>query len=240
MAAFRSVIFDCDSTLSAIEGIDELAGPHRAEIAELTAAAMRGDVALEEVYGRRLRIVKPGRAAILALGEQYVRQMVPGARETIAALHAEGIQVRIMSGGLLPAVLVLARDLNVPDDHVAAVDLTFGADGSYAGFDESSALAKSGGKLVTVRRWGRHLARPAMMVGDGITDAEVRPSVDLFIAFAGVVARPDVVAAADHVVTDNSLTPVFALAMGDQVPVDPARRKLYEQGKPTFSGRMER
>ena len=47
------VVFDCDSTLSTIEGVDELA--LRAgvgdEVARLTTAAMAGEVPLDQVYG---------------------------------------------------------------------------------------------------------------------------------------------------------------------------------------------
>ncbi len=37
--AFESVIFDCDSTLVSVEGIDLLAGPHADAVAELTDRA---------------------------------------------------------------------------------------------------------------------------------------------------------------------------------------------------------
>jgi len=39
------------------------------------------------------------------------------------------------------------------------------------------------------------------------------------------------VAAADVVIRARSLAPVFALAMGDDPPPDPARRRLYERGR---------
>jgi len=53
---YGTIAFDCDSTLSTIEGIDELAaligvGVDGAEIAALTERAMAGEIALEEVYG---------------------------------------------------------------------------------------------------------------------------------------------------------------------------------------------
>src|SRR5690606_739353 len=89
--AFRTVIFDCDSTLSTIEGIEELARDHRAEVEALTEEAMRGAIPLEEVYGRRLALVRPTRDAVLSLGRRYVETMVPDAAETIAALRAEGV-----------------------------------------------------------------------------------------------------------------------------------------------------
>ena len=65
MSGFASVVFDCDSTLVAVEGIDELSGPYRDRITALTDAAMDGSVPLEEVYGRRLEIIQPTRAQVV-------------------------------------------------------------------------------------------------------------------------------------------------------------------------------
>ena len=95
---FGSVVFDCDSTLSDIEGIDELAGNHLGEIQALTSAAMEGRIPLEEVYGRRLEIIRPTRARVDAIGELYVQRLVPDAGETVAALRWLGKDVRVISG----------------------------------------------------------------------------------------------------------------------------------------------
>ena len=226
---FATVIFDCDSTLSAVEGIDELAGSQRDAIAALTEAAMQGELRLEEVYGQRLDLVRPSREQVAALGRLYVERLVPDARETIEALRAEGIGVRIVSGGLLPAVRAVARAVGVPDDHVAAVDVRFAADGSYAGWDESSPLARSFGKRTQLEQWNGTLAHPVMLVGDGVTDLEARPPADAFVAFAGIVAREPVLAAADAIVRDRSLAPVLALALGDDPPRSAAARDLLRR-----------
>ena len=228
MPKFRTVLFDCDSTLSAIEGIDELAVQCRDDVERLTDAAMRGRIPLEEVYGRRLRLVQPTRAALDALGRLYVSRLVPDAADTIAALHAAGVDVRIISGGLRPAVLAVAHAVGVDPARVAAVDIVFAGDGSYAGFDESSPLARSGGKRAAIEQW--NLERPAMMVGDGTTDLEARPVVDLFVAFAGVVERPSVVQAADVVVRANSLAPVLPLALHVDEVLRTAFHSTYERG----------
>jgi phosphoserine phosphatase len=228
MPKFRTVIIDCDSTLSAIEGIDELAVECREDVEHLTDAAMRGRIPLQEVYGRRLELVHPTRAAVQALGERYVARLVPDARETIAALHAAGVDVRILSGGLLPAVLAVAAALSVPADRVAAVDVSFAEDGTYAGFEASSPLAATGGKRTAIERW--NVARPAMMVGDGSTDLEARPVVDLFVAFAGVVERPAVVQAADVVVRANSLAPLLPLALHVDELLRTPHQSVYERG----------
>jgi phosphoserine phosphatase len=44
------------------------------------------------------------------------------------------------------------------------------------------------------------LPRRILAVGDGATDAAMRPAVDAFAAFTGFVSRPSVIAAADRVV----------------------------------------
>ncbi len=213
---FASVIFDCDSTLSEIEGIDVLAHRCRDQVVQLTEAAMRGEIALEEVYGRRLSVVQPTRGEIDALGDKYVEMMVPGAREVVNGLRASGVTVYIVSGGIRNAVLVLSRALGLADDAVFAVDVHFHDDGSYAGFDTASPLARSGGKRALLESWGDKLERPAMFVGDGATDLEAKPVVDCFVAFAGVVARPNVVAGADVVVRTADLTPLLPLALGER------------------------
>jgi phosphoserine phosphatase len=228
MPRFQTVLLDCDSTLSAIEGIDELAAHCREEVEQLTDAAMRGRIALEEVYGRRLELVRPSRAAITDLGRKYVARLVPDARETIAALQAAGVDVRVISGGLLPAVRLVAEAVGVRADRVAAVDVRFTADGEYAGFDATSPLAATGGKRVAIERWD--VARPAVMVGDGSTDLEARPVVDLFVAFAGVVERPPVVNAADIVIRANSLAPLLPLVLDvDELPTM-SHRTVYHRG----------
>jgi phosphoserine phosphatase len=217
MPAYATVVFDCDSTLSDIEGIDVLAADHREAVARLTDAAMQGELPLEEVYGRRLALVRPNRARLEALAQEYVERLVPEAREVVAALLANGVEVRVVSGGLLPAVRAVARELGLVDEMVAAVDVRFDADGAYAGFDESSPLACSGGKRVQLERWiAEGLPRPILMVGDGITDLEARPPADFFAAYAGVVERPQVVAAADVVLRDRSLAAVLPLVLGEE------------------------
>lgn len=207
-----TVIFDCDSTLSAMEGIDELAEGHRDRIRELTDAAMDGSIALEKVYGQRLDIIRPTRERLEAIGRLYVERLVPDAREVVGALLHLGKDVRVISGGLLPPVAALAADLGIPLDRVRAVDIEFGADGGFVGFEESSPLCRDGGKPEVIRDWA--IDRPAIMVGDGNTDLETRDEVDLFVAFAGVVRREAVVAGADVVLTAPTLAPVLALAAG--------------------------
>lgn len=234
MIHYRTVVFDCDSTLSTVEGIEELAGEHRRDIETLTDTAMRGEVPLDEVYGRRLELIRPTREAVRALGPRYIEGMVEDAGHTVRALQAGGIEVRVVSGGLRPAVLALTRHIGVPDEAVAAVDISFDETGSYSGFDRDSACARAGGKAELIRAWRQAdppLPGPVMLVGDGATDLEAREDVDLFVGYAGVVARPEVLSEAPVVVRSASLAPILPLALGDGRPADPAAADLYDRGK---------
>jgi phosphoserine phosphatase len=207
---YRTVVFDCDSTLVSVEGIDELAGPRIEEIRALTDLAMEGKIPLEEVYGRRLELIAPTREQVRAIGDVYVRTMVPDAAEVVGALLWLDKDVRVISGGLLQPVAEVARHLGLGRDRVAAVEVRFDSHGAYQGFDRDSPLARSGGKAEVLRQWG--VGRPAMLVGDGATDLEAAEAVDLFVAFMGVAFRPAVAAGADVVLQTPELAPVLLLA----------------------------
>ncbi len=208
---FEIVCFDCDSTLSKIEGIDELAKRVGvgAQMAALTTAAMNGEVSLESVYAQRLEVIKPDFAAITWLGQLYIDQITPGALETMQALQAQGKQINIMSGGLRQAILPLADYLGVPHAHVYAVDIFFNTDGSYRQFDENSVLAKTGGKANICRQININQAS-MVMVGDGQTDLEAQQAGAVVIGFGGVEARPAVAKRADFFTSETSLTSVLA------------------------------
>ena len=145
---YRTVVFDCDSTLSRIEGIDELAGPRLGELRALTDRAMAGELPLEDVYAARLDRIRPSRSEVEAIGQRYVETQLPGVSGLVRDLLERGVEVHILSGGLLPAVRVLGRALGLDDDRIHAVDLEHAADGAYVDFDRASPLARSGGTSI--------------------------------------------------------------------------------------------
>lgn len=206
---FKTICFDCDSTLSTIEGIDELA--KRAglgdEMAALTDAAMNGTVSLEAVYGQRLAMIKPNKADIDWLSELYIAEQVRGVKDVFAQLLAQGRHVHIISGGLRPAILPLARWLGLTDSQVHAVDIYFNDDGSYQRYETDSPLARNGGKADIVRQLtGRDTLA---MIGDGKTDMEAKQAGAFVIGFGGVVDRPIVRELADVFIAEANLERVL-------------------------------
>ena len=190
---FETIVFDCDSTLSSVEGIDELAGEQSAVVSELTRRAMSGEVPLDEVYGRRLEMIRPDSAALERVAARYVEGLVPGVEELFRTLHATNKRLAIVSGGLLPAVVAVADALGVDRSSVHAVDIYFDEAGDYAGFESDSPLARSGGKLeVLAKIAGGPEAGAVALVGDGVTDLEALPAIARFVAWGGVVHRDEV------------------------------------------------
>ncbi len=215
----RTVYFDCDSTLSAIEGIDELGRfsdkKLATKLAKLTTKAMQGDLPLAEVYPQRLELLAPTAMQVGSLGESYIASLVPEATEVIIALGHLGKQVGIISGAIKQAVLPLAQHLGIPAERVHAVELSFGEDGSYEGFDRDSPLWQNGGKK-TLLEGLPSKQKPICLVGDGITDLEAAEAVELFVGFGGVVRRKEVVSAAKHFLPGPGLGRLLEIILDEQ------------------------
>lgn len=203
--AFASVVFDADSTLSAIEGIDWLGALRdeevAAQIAELTNRAMDGLVSLDAVYAERVARIRPTMKELRQLSDAYIAHVVPGMAALIGELHALGVRTAIVSGGIREALLPLAKHLGIAHECVHAVELTSTAnDDVLDALLGTQPLATSQGKLLVVEALlqQKQLSAPAVMVGDGATDAAARQITGAFIAFTGVVRRGAVVDVADY------------------------------------------
>lgn len=191
----KLICFDCDATLSGIEGVDELArlrGPAvLAEIEAMTTAAMDGRIPLEQVFGRRLEIIRPGRAEAEAVGRLYIERIEPTARATVAALKAAGWTPVIVSAGYTQAIAPLAEHLGI--GRIEAVRLDFDAAGNFTGYDAAHPATRRGGKPEIVSALRREL-QPVrtVAVGDGVSDLETKPVVDLFVGFGRYADRAKV------------------------------------------------
>lgn len=190
-AKYRLVFFDVDSTLVTIEGIDILADGNP-EIARLTEAAMNGEVTVDAVYARRLDIIRPTRQKIDALAKRYLASIVDGAENAVARLRAANADIHLVTAGIAQAIAPLAAHFGIADRAVHAVAMKFDEHGNYAGFDQRSPLTRTGGKEIAVRDIRARAKGRAAFVGDGVTDLETKPAVDLFIGFGGVHVRPRV------------------------------------------------
>jgi phosphoserine phosphatase len=228
--SFDLIFFDCDSTLSTIEGIDELARLKGKEwrVGVLTEKAMNGDLDLSEVYGKRLQAIRPTRGQLKAIEERYWETIVPDAQAVIDALRFLGKQVFIISGGLAGPVRGFGKRLGVAPENIRAVELEYDElSGDWWRYYEpqtrhrqkyldyeNGPLTVSSGKphMINDLARGRHGRR--LMVGDGASDLAARAVVDLFVGFGGVVSREKVRREAEAFIQCPSIAPVLPLAAG--------------------------
>lgn len=99
---FKLIAFDMDSTLINIECVDEIADAvgRKTEVAAITEAAMRGDIAdFKESLRRRVALLKG--VSVASMQEVYEQrlQLNPGAAELVSACKAAGMKVLLVSGG---------------------------------------------------------------------------------------------------------------------------------------------
>lgn len=228
--SFDLIFFDCDSTLSTIEGIDELAKLKGKElrVGLLTQKAMDGDLDLEAVYGKRLQAIRPTRGQLKAIEELYWETIVPDVQAVLDALRYLNKEIFIISGGLAEPVRGFGKRLGVPADHIRAVELEYNElagdwwryyeprtryGQTYLDYDEGP-LTVTSGKPDIIRELAGSKPGRRLMIGDGSSDLATRQVVDLFVGFGGVVAREKVKRDSDLFIHSESIAPLLPVAAG--------------------------
>ena len=102
LSSFKLIAFDMDSTLINIECVDEIADAvgRKAEVAAITEAAMRGEIAdYKASLRQRVALLKGVPEA--ALDEVYAKhlQINPGVQTFVQACQAAGLKTLLVSGG---------------------------------------------------------------------------------------------------------------------------------------------
>ncbi|MFY7872033.1 MAG: phosphoserine phosphatase SerB [Limnohabitans sp.] len=102
LASFRLIAFDMDSTLINIECVDEIADAagRKAEVAAITEAAMRGEIAdYKESLRKRVALLKGVTVAHMQQVLTERLRLNPGAADLVKACKAAGMKVLLVSGG---------------------------------------------------------------------------------------------------------------------------------------------
>ena len=102
LADFKLIAFDMDSTLISIECIDEVADAvgRKAEVAAITEATMRGEIAdFKESLRRRVALLRGVPVGALQKVYDERLRLNPGAERLVAACKAAGLKILLVSGG---------------------------------------------------------------------------------------------------------------------------------------------
>jgi len=204
LISMKLIVFDCDSTLSSIEGIDELArvaGPEAfTEVESLTHAAMNGQVPIDEVFEKRLDIIRPSKSLCDEVAKLYIETVEPTAKDTLEKLRENGWNTVILSGGFKMIIEPLAEYLGV--ERIEAVPLEHDGNGNYVKFDNTYPTTYNGGKPEIIKALkSEYQPDKVVMVGDGVSDLETAPDVDLFVGYGRYTPRDKVKAEAEEFIT---------------------------------------
>jgi phosphoserine phosphatase len=219
MADFRVAAFDMDSTLISIECIDEIADAvgRKAEVAAITEAAMRGEIAdFKESLRRRVALLKGAPAESLEAVYSERLRINPGVEAFVAACRSAGIVTLLVSGGFTFFSDQVREHLHIDESRANVLEVEGGLltgrllDQPWG--DICDGAEKRRALLETCERVGVS-PRHAIAVGDGANDLPMMEAAGLSIAFH---AKPKVRERALVSIEDGGLD--RALQLFDDVP----------------------
>ena len=230
-----AVFFDCDGTLSRIEGINFLAernGVGQA-VMELTEHAMSQASLSKELYEQRLSQVRPTRRDFEELVQAYYSNVSEDLIPVITLLQSLGVAVYVISAGNNPAVSEFAQKLGIPGCQVFCVDVVFDQLGNFQSYDQSSPLTRSGGKAELIEQLrASHGWSQVVLVGDGMNDAEASGAVEVFVGYGGHGYREKIAALASVYLSHPSMAALLPIAfpLSEIGELSDFNKHLYEKG----------
>ncbi len=206
--AMRLIVMDVDSTLLQDEAIDLLAARagREHEVAELTAAAMRGELDFASALRQRVQLLAGLDAAVIDELLAGLR-LTPGARTLVRTLKRLGYRCGVVSGGFTQVTDRLSEQLGL--DYARANTLQI-SDGKLTGA-LTGPIVDRAGKEQALREFAALAGVPlsqTVAVGDGANDLDMISAAGLGIAFN---AKPAVRSAADTSVSVPQLDVILHL-----------------------------
>jgi len=204
----RLVAFDMDSTLIQTEVINELADRAGVgeQVAEITEAAMRGELDFNESLRRRLSLLKGLPESVM----EEVADALPitdGAERLISTLKRLGYKVALISGGFTYFAERLQQQLGI--DYICANELEI-IDGKLTG-NVIGPVVDAERKAAVLQEFAERdniRLEQVIAVGDGANDLPMLAAAGLGIAFR---AKPLVAETADHSLSTVGLDGILYL-----------------------------
>ena len=190
---FRLIAFDMDSTLINIECVDEIADAvgRKEEVAAITEAAMRGEIAdYKESLRRRVALLRG--VTVADMEQVYVErlQLNPGAEHLVRTCKAAGLKVLLVSGGFTFFTDRVRDKLGIDFTRSNVLEIASGANcGELTGRmvdqdwgDICDGAEKRKMFLETCEKLGIS-SRQAIAMGDGANDLPMMGEAGLSVAY---------------------------------------------------------
>jgi phosphoserine phosphatase len=207
LSDFKLVAMDMDSTLITIECIDEIADMQglKPQVAEITEAAMRGEIEFQESLIRRVGLLKGLEASALQKVYDQRLHLSLGADNMLQQVQAAGLKTLLVSGGFTFFTDRMKSRLNLDYTHANVLEivddkLTGKVIGTIVDADE---------KKRTVEKVCTELGitpEQTIVMGDGANDLKMMGIAGLSVAFrAKPVVRAQASVALNFVGLDGVL-----------------------------------
>lgn len=192
---FKLVAMDMDSTLITIECIDEIADMQglKPQVAEITEAAMRGEIEFCESLTRRVSLLKGLDANALQKVYDERLQLSKGAEAMLTAVKQAGMKTLLVSGGFTFFTDRMKSRLGLDYTHANVLEIE---DGKLTG-KVVGGIVDAEEKQRTVERVCSEMGistNQAIVMGDGANDLKMMHIAGMSVAFR---AKPVVRAQAD-------------------------------------------
>jgi len=203
------LIFDFDSTLIQTETLDELASiscPNNpeiaAEIAQITDLAMNGEIDFFQALSQRVAILKLNQSHLEIFKHLVLDKISKSLLQHKTSFEVNANRIYIVSGGFNELIYPVSDFLGIARNHVFANQFLMDENQNVVGVNTDSFLAHSGGKARCID--SLNLEGEIYMIGDGMTDAEVKDTLPhvLFYAYTEHVKREKVLAKSDKIIQD--------------------------------------
>lgn len=209
LSDFKLVVFDMDSTLINIECIDELAdfAGRKAEVSEITEAAMRGEMDYRESLQKRVGVLAGLNARVLARVFSERLLLNPGARELLDALQNANIHTALLSGGFTYFTERLRIELGLDFATSNELEIVGGKLTGRVVGNIVDAQAKADTLRALTQEFGLQQDE-VMAVGDGANDLLMMAAAGTSVAYH---AKPATQAKARHAINYSGLDSILAL-----------------------------
>jgi phosphoserine phosphatase len=209
LSDYQLVAMDMDSTLITIECIDEIADMQglKPQVAEITEAAMRGELEFAESLTRRVALLKGLDASALQRVYDERLRISMGGEAMLAGVKAAGLKTLLVSGGFTFFTERLRDRLGLDYTHANVLEVDHGKlTGRVAGGIVDAEI-----KMQTVARVCSEIGigtEQAIVMGDGANDLKMMSIAGLSVAFR---AKPVVRAQAAVALNFSGLDGLLAI-----------------------------
>jgi phosphoserine phosphatase len=196
LSGFGLLVMDMDSTLIAIECIDEIADMQglKPQVAAITEAAMRGEIDFAESLRRRVALLEGLEEGALQRVYDERLRLNPGAEAMLSALKKHGVRTLLVSGGFVFFTERLKQRLGLDFTRANTLEIV---DGRLTGKVVGQVFDAQGkaDALLQVRKELGLRAEQVIGMGDGANDLKMMAHAGVSIAYH---AKPVVRAEASY------------------------------------------